>query len=184
MITGDGRNLGIVSQNGMQLMILREGRSSFTRNEMLEVAGMAGSVAPLDRWPGASCNHDFCLVELSRGGRIWRLLIARTLAGAADEALARACAGVDIVIAQQKLFGACHPALIKADRTLLMRTGGLALDLVNRQVTSVEAGEGDHPWWRAPHRMQTEYDDQATASDAAVPAGSAQPVVPGPGLSQ
>ena len=43
--------------------------------------------------------------------------------------------------------------MIKADRVLMMRTGGLALDLVNRTATTVEDGEGEHPWWRAPHRL-------------------------------
>lgn len=166
MISGDGRNLGIVSENGENLMILREGRSSFNRDQMLEAAGMSGTATPLDKWPGARCNHDFCLVEISRGGRIWRLLIVRTKASVADDDLARVCAGVDIVIAEQKLFGPCHPTLIKADRTLLMRTGGLALDLVNRQVTSVETDQGDHPWWRAPHRLQTKYEDQQVSPEA------------------
>ncbi len=170
MITGDGRNLGIVSETGENLMILREGRSSFNRDQMLEVAGMSGIVAPLDKWPGARCNRDFCLVEVIRGGRIWRLLIARTKARVSTDDLARACAGVDIVIAQQKLRGPCRPALIKADRNLLMRTGGLALDLVNRQVTTVVAGEGKHPWWRAPHRRQIDYDDEQTNPAAADPA--------------
>lgn len=184
MITGDGRNLGIASEGGDRLMILREGRSSFDREMMLEDMGIAGSIAPLDKWPGARCNHDFCLVELSRGGRIWRLLVARTPAPVPDRDLAAACAGVDIMIAQQKLFGPCHPALIKADRTLLMRTGGLALDLVNRQVTTVEASEGDHPWWRAPHRLQTEYDDEQVSPQTAAAVDTAQDVMPGPGLSR
>ena len=170
MITGDGRNLGIVSDNGENLMILRQGRSSFNRDQMLEAAGMSGAVAPLDKWPGAHCNHDFCLVEVGRGGRIWRLLIARTKAKVSDDDLARACAGVDIVVAEQKLFGPCQPAMIKADRTLLMRTGGLALDLVNRRVTGVVADEGDHPWWLAPRRLQTEYDDEQSYSPGADPA--------------
>jgi competence protein ComEC len=160
LITGEGRNLGVVSENGQDLLIFREGRSSFTRDAMLEAAGIAGRVAPLDSWPGAHCNHDYCLVELSRGGRLWRILIARTKARVPGDQLASACAGVDIVIAQQKLFGPCHPALIRADRSLLMRTGGLALDLVNRTVSTVEAGQGDHPWWRAPHRMPTDYDNE------------------------
>jgi competence protein ComEC len=164
LITGDGRNLGIASDNGAKLMILREGRSSFTRDEMLELAGMAGTAAPLDKWPGARCNHDFCLVTLNRGGRDWRLLVARTHVSLSDDALALACAGVDIVIAQQVLLGPCHPALIKADRSLLMRTGGLSLDLVNRQVASVVSSQGEHPWWRAPGQSgygitQTESDD-------------------------
>ena len=167
LITGDGRNLGIVSQDGARLMILREGRSSFTRDEMLEVAGMAGGIALLDHAPGARCNHDFCLVELDRGGRVWRLLIARTRAAASSPDLARACAGVDIVVAQQKLLGPCHPALIKADRALLMQTGGLALDLVGRRVTSVAATQGQHPWWRTLDHAQSEYGGaKADADDA------------------
>jgi competence protein ComEC len=174
VITGDGRNLGIVSGDGAELMVLREGRSSFTRNEMLESAGMAGNIGPLDKWPGAHCNHDFCLVEFGRGGRIWHLLIARTRVrfsdnALADDALARACAGVDIVIAQQRLFGPCRPALIKADRALLMQTGGLALDLVNRQVTSVAAGQGDHPWWRTPHHAPSGYGDAQTSAGGVDP---------------
>jgi len=170
MITGDGRNLGIVSDNGENLMILREGHSRFNRDQMLEAAGMSGAVTPLDKWPGARCNHDFCLVEMGRGGRIWRLLIARTKARASDDDLARACAGVDIVIAEQKLYGPCQPALIKADRTLLMRTGGLALDLVNRRVSSVVSDEGDHPWWLAPRHLQAEYDDEQGYTPGADPA--------------
>ncbi len=170
MITGDGRNLGIVSDNGENLMILREGRSSFNRDQMLEAAGMSGAVRPLDKWPGARCNHDFCLVEVDRGDRIWRLLIARTKARVSGDDLARACAGVDIVVAQQTLFGACKPALIKADSALLMRTGGLALDLVDRRVTSVVADEGDHPWWRAAHKLQTDDDDDQGYSSPADPA--------------
>ncbi len=167
LITGDGRNLGIISDNGAKLMILRQERSGFTRNEMLELAGMAGTSAPLDTWPGARCNHDFCRIEISRGGRIWRLLVARTRASVSDDTLARACAGVDIVIARQILFGPCHPALIKADRALLMRTGGLALNLVDSQVTSVAASQGAHPWWRTMDRPQTEFGGSQTGHDDA-----------------
>jgi competence protein ComEC len=167
LITGDGRNLGIVADNGTQLMILREGRSNFTRNQMLELTGMAGKVAPLTAWPGARCNHDFCLVELNRGGRNWRLLIARSQARVSAVALAQACAGADIVVAQHVLSSPCHPKLLKADRAVLAQTGGLALDLVNRQITSVAATQGEHPWWHAADHVQSAYGDaQTEAGDA------------------
>jgi competence protein ComEC len=167
LITGDGRNLGIVADNGAQLLILREGRSRFTRDEMLELTGMAGNVAPLTAWPGASCNHDACLVNLNRAGRSWRLLIARTHTSLPEAALAQACAQVDIVIAPQVLSTPCHPTLLKADRALLLQTGGLALDLVNRHLTTVAATQGEHPWWRAPDHALSEYgDEQTEASDA------------------
>ncbi len=159
LITGDARNLGITSPDGARLLVLREGRTPYTREALLEVAGMAGVLAPLADWPGARCNHDFCLVELARGGRPWRILIARNSAMVGYGAMARACAAVDIVVAQRKLYGPCRPALIKADRVMLMRSGGLALDLVSRQVTSVEDSEGEHPWWRAPHRLPAHADD-------------------------
>ena len=161
LITGDGHNLGIITQpetnpagDGQpSLLILREGKSTYTSEAMLEAAGMSGAVAKLTEWPGAQCNKDFCLVSLARGGRIWRFLIARRDAMVAPSALARACAGVDIVVAPHKLYGPCRPALIKADRVTLMRSGGLALDLENRRVQTVEDSEGEHPWWRAPHRL-------------------------------
>lgn len=161
LITGDGRNLGIVTgQSGgpaalgqAALLILREGKSTYTSDTMLEAAGMRGRVARLADWPGAQCNKDFCLITLGRGGRIWRLLIARRDVDVAPADLAKACAGVDIVVAPQKLYGPCRPAMIKADRQMLMRTGGLALDLEARRVRTVAQDEGEHPWWRAPRRL-------------------------------
>ena len=157
LITGDGRNLGIVSEAGggqeSALLILRLGKSTYTSSAMLDTAGMSGTVAKLTEWPGAQCNTDFCLVSLSRGGRLWRFLIARRDVMVAPDVLARACAGVDIVVAPHKLYGPCRPAMLKADRVLMMRTGGLALDLINRKVRTVEDNEGEHPWWRAPHRL-------------------------------
>lgn len=157
LITADGRNLGLVSDNGAQLLILRQGRSSFTRDQMLELTGMAGQVTSIDGGPGTRCNHDFCLVQLSRGGRNWRILIARTRAALPDDTLARACAGADIVIAQRVLSGPCRPALIKADRALLVQTGGLALDLVNHRLVSVADSQGDHPWWHPQDHALSEY---------------------------
>ncbi len=165
LITGDGKNLGILTDGADKLLVLREGRSSFTRDSMLELAGMAGGVAPLNTWPGARCNHDYCLVELARGGRTWRILVARNQAMVAYGDQARGCAGVDIVIAPHKLFGPCRPALLKADRVLLMRTGGIALDLVNRRVATVEDWEGEHPWWRAPHRLPRHSEDDDWPAD-------------------
>ena len=181
LISGDGKNIGIVSPDGAGLMVLRQGRSGFAGQTMLELTGMTGRGALLETWPGARCNHDFCLIELARGGRSWRILVARNDAFIRYDEQARACAGVDIVIAPHKLFGPCHPAMLKADKVMLMRTGGIALDLVERRVRTVEDQEGEHPWWRAPHRMpsHTEDDDwpadppaadTATARSGAAPA--------------
>jgi competence protein ComEC len=171
LITGDGRNLGIATDNG-NLLVLRMGRSTYTRDMFLELTGLTGRVAPLESWPGAHCSHDFCAVELSRGGRIWRVLVARNEAMVPYAAMERACASVDIVVSERKLYGPCNPALLKADQTLLMRTGGLALDLTGGRITSVEDSEGEHPWWRAPHRLPEHADDDwATVPSSAPPDG-------------
>ncbi|HZU65506.1 MAG TPA: ComEC/Rec2 family competence protein [Novosphingobium sp.] len=168
LIAGDGTNLAISEPDNGRLLLLRPGKSDFTRATMLEAAGISGDVAPLESWPGARCNPDACLVQLSRGGRIWRLLVLRKEAmRMAPAALARACAAVDIVVARGKIFGPCAPGLIRADHVLLLRTGGLALDLVNRRVASVGESEGDHPWWRAPHIAPR---DQRPGADTADPA--------------
>ena len=159
LISGDGRNLGVTSADGAQLLVLRPSKQPLGRDAMTEVSGMAGSEAPLAQWPGVQCNRDFCLVELARGGRTWRILVARGKARLNDEVLRPACAGVDIVIARDKVWGPCHPGLLKADRVILMRTGGLALDLEHRSIVAVADSQGEHPWWRAPHRMPAHRDD-------------------------
>lgn len=152
LVSGDGRHVGITSEGG-SLLVLREGRSDFAKENLQEIAGMAGEVRLLDDWPGARCNRDFCAVELNRGGREWRLLIARGKDLVDLRALASACARVDIVIADRRLPYACRPAFLKADRTMLGQTGGLTLDLTNRTLTTVAESQGTHGWWHpAPKR--------------------------------
>ena len=174
LVTGDGRNLGVVDQAAGRLLILREGRSSFTRDAMLSIAGMVGEVMPISQWPGARCNRDACAIELARGGRNWRLLVMRRDSWTDYAGMDKACAGVDIVIASQKLFSPCRPSMVKIDKTLLLRTGGMAFDLENRTVRTVAEGEGEHPWWRFPHRLARPVDDtpeEAGGAEASAAAG-------------
>ena len=164
LITADGRNVGLTdisASPGGELLLLRMGRSTYNRDTFREMTGLTGEVAPLDNWPGARCNHDFCAVELRRGGRDWRVLIARTEAVVPYADMARACASADIVVSPRVLYGPCKPTLLKADRALLMRTGGLALDLEGRSISSVADSQGEHPWWRAAHRVPDREDDDA-----------------------
>ena len=147
LVSGDGRHVGITGE-GAELLVLREGRSSFARENLSEVAGMAGEVRALDTWPGARCNRDFCLVRLERGGRTWQLLLSRGQDMAPERELAAACEQVDIVISDRWLPRSCHPRWLRADRRLLERTGGLAIDLGKGEVTTVAASQGQHGWWR------------------------------------
>jgi competence protein ComEC len=164
LITGDGRSIAVTGLIGHPLVILREGRSAYVRDAMLESAGlddrspgasaldgatMAGPVTPMTQWPGAQCSQRLCSITLERGGRSWRVLMLRGSAEPAPAVLNKACARADIVIAPAALQGPCQPARLKADGALLSRTGGLALDLAHGSVTTVAQTQGDHPWWRA-----------------------------------
>lgn len=150
LITGDGRNLGVVEGNGRSLVMLRQGRSAFTRDAMLEAAGMAGVPLPVEAWKGAQCNEGFCRLTLQRGARVWSLLVARSKWLARDSDMASACASVDIVIAQSRIFGPCRPRVMKIDEPVLYRTGGIALYLAQGRIATVAQSQGQHPWWRAP----------------------------------
>ncbi|MGH6786244.1 MAG: ComEC/Rec2 family competence protein [Novosphingobium sp.] len=150
LVSSDGRHVGITGAAGGELLVLRESRSDFAKDNLLELAGMDGTVRGLDDWPGARCNAGFCAMTLRRGGRNWRLLLLRGRNYVPVRALVATCDRADIVIADRWLPAACKPRLLKADRGLLERSGGLAIDLTARRVTTVAAGQGAHGWWRPP----------------------------------
>lgn len=148
LVTADGRHVGLVADGGRQLVTLRNTRSDYVRDNLLELAGIEGEPQALANWPGARCNRDFCSVDLKRQGEIWHLLIARGRDAVPERALAAACDRADIVIAGRWLPRSCRPRWLKADRNLLDRTGGLAIRLADRNVETVADGQGQHGWWR------------------------------------
>lgn len=152
LISGDGRHVGITGESaggaGGELLVLRAGKGSFASDTLSEIAGMDGSLRLIADWPGAICNADFCTLALRRSGRDWRLLIGRGHDPVPERALAAACERVDIVIADRWLPRSCRPAVLKADRALLARTGGLALDLAHGRIETVARAQGEHGWWR------------------------------------
>ena len=87
-------------------------------------------------------------MTIERGGREWSLLLARNREMIEERALAAACQRVDIVVADRFLPRSCAPRWLKADRRMLERTGGLALDLDEGTVTSVAQSQGEHGWWK------------------------------------
>lgn len=150
LISGDGRHVGITGVVQDELLVLRESRSSYTRDNLTESAGMNGATRLIEDWPGARCNRDFCLVQIERGGRNWQLLIGRGTDYVSERALAAACERVDIVIAPRYLPFSCHPRWIKADRRMLDQSGGLTIDLVRGELRSVAQDQGQHGWWKPP----------------------------------
>jgi competence protein ComEC len=150
LVTGDGRYVGITGESQGELLVLRASRSDYVRDNLEEMAGMNGEQRLIADWPGARCSPDFCALTLHRGDRDWRLLMARGRDDVPERALAAACDRADIVIADRWLPGSCRPALLKADRRLLSRTGGLAIDLEDRRIATVAQEQGEHGWWRPP----------------------------------
>ncbi len=150
LISGDGRHIGITGEAEGELLVLRDSRSDFARDNLTESAGMNGETRLIDDWPGARCNRDYCLAVLRRGGRAWMVLLARGTDYAVERELAAACERSDIVVAARYLPRSCQPRWIKADRRMLDQTGGVTIDLERRQITTVAEQQGQHGWWRPP----------------------------------
>lgn len=149
LVSGDGRQVGIVSGDG-RLLSLRDTRSEFTRENLMELAGVEAEPVPLSEWPGADCSRDFCVLTIERAGRPWHLLMARSGEFVEERALAAACERADIVVADRYLPRTCRPRELRADRRMLDRTGGLSVVLRRNgpDVTSVAETQGRHDWWR------------------------------------
>lgn len=171
LISGDGRHVAFARLTPDKLVLLRDTRSSFARENLAETAGMDGEIIPLEQWPGARCNADFCAMEVQRGGRSWHFLLARGNDPVPLRDLAAACERSDIVIGDRWLPRSCRPAVLKADRSLLDHTGGLAIDLSTGTVDSVAASQGEHGWWRP----RPAFRPAGAASPAASETGAAAP---------
>ena len=147
LIDRDGRHVGIALEDG-RLLSLRDTKSSYARDNLLELASVTSEPIPLAQWPGAGCSAECCLITVERGGRDWTILMARNRDLVEERALAAACERSDIVIAERYLPRSCRPRWLRADKRFLDQKGGVALDLENERVTHVASGQGGHGWWR------------------------------------
>ncbi len=151
LIGREGRHVGITVEDAdgyRHLLSLRDSRSSYSRDNLLELAGVTSEPIPLAEWDGARCSPEFCTIVLDRGGRDWVLLLARNRDLIEERALAAACEQADIVVADRYLPRSCSPRWLKADRGFLQKSGGLAIDLEGESITMVASGQGEHGWWR------------------------------------
>lgn len=147
LISCDGRNVGITTPDG-DLISLRESRSTYARDNLIELAGVETEPIPITQWQGAQCSSEFCVIDIDRDGRTWTLMLARNRELIEERALAAACERADIVVADRWLPASCNPRWLKADRNLLERTGGLAINLSSETMQTVAERQGDHGWWQ------------------------------------
>lgn len=151
LIGREGRHVGITmtdEQGERTLLSLRDSRSSYSRDNLLELSSVTSEPIPLAQWSGARCSPEFCTIVLNRGGRDWSLLLARNRELIEERSLAAACEQADIVVADRFLPRSCNPRWLKADRRLLLQTGGLALNLADQEIISVSDTQGEHGWWK------------------------------------
>lgn len=148
LISRDGRHVGIVGE-GNRLLVLRDSRSDYARDNLLELAGMEDDPIALEQWPGAQCSKDFCVIDIERSSRRWFVLMAHSRNRIEERALSAACERADIVVADRYLPRSCKPRWLKADRRFLDRKGGLALYLNNERIDAVADRQGEHGWWKA-----------------------------------
>ena len=151
LVSGDGRHVAITGE-GDRLLVLRATRSEFTRDNLLELAGVNAEPVPLADWPGARCSADYCAIVLRRDGRDWQVLMSRSTHYVPIDELNAACARADIVISDRWLPRTCTPKWLKADKRMLSETGGLAIDLSRERVQTVADSQGHQGWWRGERR--------------------------------
>jgi competence protein ComEC len=160
LVTGDGKHLAIRGDDG-KLATLRSRAGDYVRSTLAERAGDLGELSDLDTLQGASCSNDLCRVTLMRDGRAWRVLATRSRFVLPIREFVAECAAADIVISDRRLPRTCTPRWLKADRPMLEKTGGLAINFASRTVEAVSANDDDHPWVVAREVSTAEANRQA-----------------------
>jgi competence protein ComEC len=147
LVTGDGRHLAVVDQDGTPLL-LRGGRSGdFIRSLLSEASAFDADPQPLEEHRLGACSRDACTASVTRGGRNWQLLATRSNVGIDWPILVAACARADIVVSERWLPSGCTPRWLKLDRATLGRTGGVSIHLgAQPRVVTVASQVGAHPW--------------------------------------
>lgn len=155
LVTDDGKHLAIVSPDG-SVALLRGRAGDYVRDMVLENAGTNAEPVSMGRWSGAKCSEDSCVIELNRAGRMWRVLATRTPYQIPSMEMAAACRRVDIVVSDRWLPASCRPKWIKADRSFLEQSGGLALFLSDAKLVSVNDANSHMPWVQAARKAARE----------------------------
>jgi competence protein ComEC len=146
LITGDGRHLALVSNDGAPL-ILRERAGDYVRSLLSEASAYDGDPADLGSRPYSDCSRDACAALLRQGSDEWRLLATRSATRIDWVTITSACSESDIVVSDRRLPRGCVPRWLKLDRSALAKTGGAAIYLgENPRVETVADRVGAHPW--------------------------------------
>ena len=118
LITGDGRHLVVVGDNGVPLL-LRERAGDYVRQLLAEASGFDGDPQDLGTTDSSFCTRDSCIAAMKKGGKEWRLLAMRSATRIDWAQLTRACGEADIVVSDRRLPRGCAPRWLKLDAAAL-----------------------------------------------------------------
>jgi competence protein ComEC len=149
IVTRDGRHLALRTRDG-SMALLRERAGDYVRDVLAEGGGIDGELPALDDVRGARCNADLCVATARTGERV-----LATRSGHFVDALAliRWCARVDVAVSERRLPNGCRPRLLKLDRPVLARTGGVSVAFSPLRLSTVTQA-GDAHRWVDPPRVQ------------------------------
>lgn len=155
LVTGDGRHVALRTAKG-GMAILRAGAGDYVRDTLAESVGHDGDLEDLTHLPQARCSTDLCAVNMTAAGRRWRLLLTRNDVLVERAVFSQNCADADIVVSDRRLPRWCRPRWLKIDRSLLARTGGMAINLTDTTVQTVRTPGDAHPWIVRPTYRRTD----------------------------
>jgi len=146
LVTGDGRHLVVVSEQGTP-MLLRDGAGDYVRQLFAEASGFDGQPINLGSAPFSACTRDSCAAVIRKNGSEWRLLATRSSTHMDWQTLTTACATADIMVSDRRLPRSCSPSWLKLDPSTLAATGGTAIYLgPEPRVDTVAEHVERHPW--------------------------------------
>ena len=146
LVTGEGQHLALVRDDGVPVL-LRSRSGDFVRDLMSEASAHDGDPANLEEQRFARCSRDACIADIVEGKHAWRLLAIRSREHIDWVSLTRACADVDIVVADRRMPRGCSPRWLKLDRAALEESGGVAVYLKDQpRIATVADQLGELPW--------------------------------------
>ncbi|NJR79423.1 ComEC/Rec2 family competence protein [Sphingomonas sp. 36D10-4-7] len=146
IVTGDGRHLGLRTDDG-RVAMLRDRGGDYVRDTLGEAGGArveGDDAAPtlLSDLPAARCNRDLC--RIARGGR--EVLATRSAFLVPAARLVPLCRRADVVVSERRLPRRCRARWLTLDRATLERTGGVAVTFATGRIVTVRRARDRHPW--------------------------------------
>lgn len=137
LVARAGENVMLRTEDG-RLVPAHARRARFSVEKWLAAGGEEASPAEAARRPGWDCRHELCRATV-KGRKV--LYVSRREGQPPD------CAGVDILIADFPLRGACRGVPVRIDRFDLWRHGAHALHLGEGvTIRTARQEQGDRPW--------------------------------------